>query len=53
MELVISLLIILFCTIRVVTYGIYTVKNENKTGGIGLFALALVVASSSVIFFMK
>lgn len=53
MEIAVSLLIILICTIRVVTYGIYTVKNKNKTGGIGLFALALIIASSSVVFFMK
>lgn len=39
MKIIISILI-LFYTIRVVSYGIYTFKSRNITGGISLIFLA-------------
>lgn len=53
MEKAVLLLVILICTIRVVNYGIYTIRDKNKTGGAGLFVLALMVASTSVYFLIK
>lgn len=48
MEIVISAIIFLVCTIRVVSYGIYTLKSKNKTGAIGLFALAVAVLVAAI-----
>lgn len=53
MAKVVFLLIILICTIRIVNYGIYTIRDKNKTGGIGLFIMALMTASTSIYFFIK
>lgn len=47
----ISLIIILICTVRIVSYGIYTIRDNNKTGGVGLFIMALATAASSVFFY--
>lgn len=33
-------ILVLFCTIRTLSYGIYVIK-ENKTGGISVFLLTL------------
>lgn len=53
MEKIIFLLIILICTIRIVNYGIYTIRDKNTTGGIGLFVMAFFVVMTSVYFFIK
>lgn len=53
MEIVISAIIFLVCTIRVVSYGIYTLKSRNKTGAVGLFALAVVVVLMAIPTFMN
>lgn len=52
-EKVIYIAIIIICTIRVVSYGIYTAKGKNITGAVGLFVMALMVASSSIYFFVN
>lgn len=49
----IFLVLVLICTIRVVNYGIYTIKDKNKTGGAGLFILAFLVALTSIYFAAK
>lgn len=53
MEKIIVLLAILICTIRVVSYGIYTIRDKNKTGGVSLFVMAFLAALTSVYFFMQ
>ncbi|MCD8181396.1 MAG: hypothetical protein LUF26_07960 [Firmicutes bacterium] len=53
MEKIIFLLIVIICTIRIVNYGIYTVKDGNKTGGAGLFVMAFFAALTSVCAFIK
>ena len=53
MEIVISAIIFLVCTIRVVSYGIYTLKSKNKTGAVGLFALATAVLMAAIPTFMN
>ncbi|MGN0106699.1 MAG: hypothetical protein ACI4A5_03240 [Hominilimicola sp.] len=53
MEKVVFILVIFICTIRIVGYGIFTVKDKNKTGGIGLFVMALMTASASIYFLIK
>lgn len=52
-EKIIFLAVILICTIRIVNYGIYTIKDKNKTGAVGLFIMACMVASSSIYFFIN
>lgn len=49
----ILLLVVLISTIRTVNYGIYTIKDKNKTGGVGLFIMAFFVALTSIYFIMK
>lgn len=53
MKKAVFLVVVLICTIRVVNYGIYTIRDKNKTGGIGLFVMALMAASTSVYFLLK
>ncbi|MCH5209507.1 MAG: hypothetical protein J1F01_00945 [Oscillospiraceae bacterium] len=53
MERIIYLTAVLICVIRLVNFGIYTVKDKNKTGGVSLFVMAIIAASTSVYFFMK
>lgn len=50
---IIFLAIILVSTIIVVNYGIYTIKDNNKTGAFGLFLLAAMTALTSVYFLMQ
>ncbi len=47
---VIAIIVILICTVRIIGYGVYTIRIKNITGGLGLFLMALFVASSSVFF---
>lgn len=51
-EKIIAIAIILICTMRMIGYGVYTLTDKNKAGGVGLFALAAIVLSSSVYFFL-
>ncbi len=44
---------VLVCVVRVVNFGIYTFRDENKTGGVSLFVMAFLAASTSVYFLMK
>ncbi len=37
---ILSNLIMLICIIRMVSYGIFTIKEKNTIGGISLFVLA-------------
>lgn len=53
MEIVISAIIFLICIIRVVSYGIYTLKSQNKTGAVGLFVLAAAVIATAIPTFMN
>lgn len=53
MEIIASTIIFLVCIVRVVGYGIYTLKSRNKTGAIGLFVLAAVVALMAIPTFMN
>lgn len=53
MEIVVSSIIIIICTIRVVSFGIYTLKNKNIAGAVGLFALAAVVVATIIPTFMN
>ena len=53
MERIIYLAAVLVCVIRLVNFGIYTIRDKNKTGGASLFVMALIAASTSVYFFMK
>lgn len=52
-EKIVAIAVIIFCAVRVISYGIYTIKDKNKTGGVSLFVLAAVVLSSSVFFFIE
>ena len=49
----IFLSIILLCTIIVVNYGVYTLKDKNKSGAFGVFFLASLTALTSIYFFMQ
>ena len=53
MEKGIYLAAVVVCVIRLVNYGIYTIKEKNKTGGVSLFVMALLAASTSAYFLMK
>ena len=53
METGIYLTAVLICVIRMVNFGIYTFRDKNKTGGVSLFVMALIAASTAVYFFMK
>ena len=53
MEKAIYLTVVLICVIRMVNFGIYTVRDKNKAGGVSLFVMAVLAASTSVYFFMK
>jgi hypothetical protein len=53
MEKAITLPIILICTVRIFNYGIYTVRDNNKTGGVGLFILTALTSLSFVYFLLK
>lgn len=39
----IFLLIFVFTAVRAVVYGVYAVKNESVTGGVGMFIMAATV----------
>lgn len=52
-EKIVFLLVILICTIRVISYGIYTVKDKNIVGAVGLFVMAFCTAASSICFFIN
>lgn len=52
-EKVLAIAVILFCAVRVVSYGIYTIRDKNMYGGIGVFVFAAAVLSSSVYVFMQ
>ena len=43
MRIFISLLVILICVIRTVSYSIYTFKEKNTAGGVSLMALIAAV----------
>lgn len=45
-KFIISNLIIIYCTVRLVSYGIFAVKDKNKVGGAALFILAAAVAAA-------
>lgn len=49
---IIAIIIVLICTVRIIGYGVYTLKTKNITGGIGLFVMAVFVAASSAFFFV-
>ena len=51
-EKIIAIAVILVCTVRVIGYGVYTLKDKNTVGGVGLFVIAFLVAISSVYFFL-
>lgn len=53
MEKIVFLLVVLIFTIRIVNFGIYTIRDKNKAGGVGLFVMALMTASTSIYFFLK
>lgn len=36
---IVSNLIIIFCVVRMISYGIYTIKEKNIAGGVSLFVL--------------
>lgn len=52
-EKIIAIAVVLICTARVIGYGIYTVKDKNILGGVGVFVLAAAVLSSSVYFLIN
>lgn len=51
-EKIVATIVILICALRVIGYGVYTVRDKNVLGGVGLFALAAIVFSSSIYFFL-
>ena len=53
MERIIYLTAVLICVIRLVNFGIFTVKDKNKSGGVSLFVMAIMAASTSIYFFIK
>ena len=53
MEKVIYLTAVAVCVFRLVNFGIYTIKDKNITGGVSLFVMVLLAASTSVYFLMK
>ncbi len=53
MEKLIAIPIILICTIRVVSYAVYTIKDNNISGGASLFAMAFLTAASSLYFLLQ
>ncbi len=53
MQTAIALILIFVCIVRIVNYGIYTVRDGNRTGGAGLFIMAFLTALSSVYFFIN
>lgn len=53
MRKIVFLLILLICTIRIVNYAIYTIRDKNKIGGVGLFALSLLTIIFSAGIFVK
>lgn len=52
-EKIVFLLVIIICTVRVVSYGVYTAKDKNITGAVGMFVMAFFTALSSVYFFIN
>ena len=53
MERLILLPVIIVCLVRTAGYGIYTFKDKNRTGAMGLFMLCTAAAMASVYFFMR
>lgn len=53
MKTAVFLIILLICTIRTVNYGIYTIRDKNKTGGAGIFAIAIITIAASVYFLIE
>ena len=53
MEKTVYLTAVAVCVVRLVNFGIYTIKDKNKTGGVSLFVMALIAASTSAYFLMK
>lgn len=53
MEKLILLPVIAVCLMRTVSYGIYTIRDKNRTGAMSLFALASAAAMASVYFLMR
>ncbi len=53
MKKIIFLLVLLICTIRIVNYAVYTIRDKNKIGGIGLLALSLLTIIFSADIFIK
>ena len=53
MERLILLPIIAVCLARSAGYGFYTIRENNRTGAVGIFALTLIAAVTSVYFFMQ
>ena len=50
---VLVIMAILVCTISVVSYGVYNLKDNNKLGGISLFFLAFVTIAGSMYFLIR
>ena len=53
MEKAIYLTAVAVCVVRLVNFGIYTIKDKNTAGGVSLFVMVLLAASTSVYFLMK
>ena len=52
LEKIVFLIVIIICTVRVISYGVYTARDKNITGAVGLFIMAFFTALSSVYFFI-
>lgn len=42
---IISNMIVFLCAARAAAYGIYTIRDKNRTGGISVFLLAAAAAA--------
>lgn len=50
---VLTIMVILVCTTSAVSYGVYNLKDNNKLGGISLFALAFITVVGSMYFLIR
>lgn len=46
------IIVIIIFTIRIVNYGIYTMKDKNKAGAISLFVMSAMLVSTILYFFI-
>ncbi len=53
MEKLILLPVIAVCLTRTAGYGIYTAKEKNGAGSVGLFVILLAAIGASVYFLMR